>query len=183
MFPAAISPIRDLCMRHIIIDGYNVIRADPHLLALERQSLDEAREVLIRTLASSPRLANDRVTVVFDAAMGARPHAHHRLVGRIDVVYSATGQSADDLIMAQAETLAGNGTVIVVSNDREIRDRCRAAGCQVTGSENLLGQLPGRPRHLDRDEDEVEAPTLSTAKRGNPRRAPRGRRRVRDVRF
>jgi hypothetical protein len=98
-------------------------------------------------------------------------------------VYSATGQSADDLIMAQAEALAASGTVIVVSNDREIRDRCRAAGCHVTGSENLLDQLPGRPRRPGRDDDEDPTPTLSTAKRGNPRRAPRGRRRLQDVRF
>lgn len=170
-------------MRHIIVDGYNVIRADPRLLAFERRSLDEAREVLIRTLASSPRLVNDRVTVVFDAAYGARSHAHHRQAGRISVVYSASGQRADDLIMAEAEHLAGKGSVIVVSNDREIRDRCRAAGCQVSGSENLLGQLPGHARRVEPTEDADDVRTLSTTKRGNPRRAPRGRRRSRDVRF
>jgi predicted RNA-binding protein with PIN domain len=168
-------------LRHIIVDGYNVIRADPRLLEFERRSLDDAREVLIRTLASAPRLVNDRVTVVFDAELGVRRHAHRRQAGRIEVVYSPAGRRADDLIMAQAEALAGTGTVIVVSNDREIQDRCRAAGCQVSGSENLLGQLPGRMRPEPDDEGEIR--TLSTAKRGNPRRAPRGRKRQRDVRF
>src|SRR5947199_19155 len=51
-------------MRHIIVDGYNVIRADSRLQSLERVSLEHAREVLVRTLASSPRLANDDLQVV-----------------------------------------------------------------------------------------------------------------------
>jgi len=170
-------------MRHIIVDAYNVIRADPRLLAFERRSLDEAREVLIGTLAGSPRLVNDRVTVVFDAALGTRRHAHHRQAGKITVVYSAAGQSADDLIVLQAGSLARSGSVIVVTNDRDVRDRCRDAGCEVSGSENLLGQLPGRAAPRPPDQDDEDYRTLSTAKRGNPRRAPRGRRRSRDVRF
>lgn len=48
-------------MRHIVVDGYNVIRADARLQSFERQSLEHARQILAQMLASSPRLANDRI--------------------------------------------------------------------------------------------------------------------------
>lgn len=170
-------------MRHIIVDGYNVIRADPRLQSLERSSLEQAREVLARTLSSSPRLARDRITVVFDGARGTRTHVHGHRIGRVDVVYSARGETADDVIVVQAGALAGREQVVVVSNDLEVRERCRAAGCEISSSDNLLNQVPGRPKlTTDRDEEDL-APALSTVKKGNPRRSPRGAKRKREIRF
>jgi predicted RNA-binding protein with PIN domain len=169
-------------VRHIIVDGYNVIRADPRLQSFERDGLDKARDVLVRTLASSPRLVHDDVTVVFDGTGGTRGHVHSHSVGRIRVLYSARGQSADDVIVQEAASRSTRGQVIVVTNDGDVRRRCQVEGCEVSGSENLLGQLPGRVRRLPRRDEDDSDPSLSTVKRGNPRRSSRrsGRR---DVRF
>lgn len=170
-------------VRHIIVDGYNVIRADPRLQSFERDALEKARDVLVRTLASSPRLVRDRITVVFDGTGGTRGHVHAHSVGRVRVLYSARGQSADEVIVREAGSLRATGQVIVVTNDIEVRDRCRAADCEVSGSENLLNQLPGKVRRLPAQEDEDGSePSLSTVKRGNPRRSRR-RSHERDVRF
>jgi uncharacterized protein len=171
-------------VRYILIDGYNVIRADPRLSSLENVSLEHARTVLIQTVGSAPRLANDRVTVIFDGGRGERTNIHGHRVGRIEVVYSARGQTADDVIVGQAKSLGGQERVVVVSNDVDVRERCRAHGCEVSGSENLLGQMPGRaaPRRQDNPESD-RALSLSTVKRGNPRRTSRRDQRKRDVRF
>jgi uncharacterized protein len=169
-------------MRHIIVDGYNVIRTDPRLQSLERVSLEHARNILVQTLASSPRLTRDEVIVVFDGAYGTRDHVHGRSLGRIRLLYSARGQLADDVIVTEAETLVVLGEVVVVSNDLEVRDRCRAAGCKVSGAENLLTQMPGWQRGKQALPDAEVEPTLSTQKHGNPRRSSRRERR-RDVRF
>lgn len=171
-------------VRHIIVDGYNVIRADPRLQSFERVSLEHAREVLVRTLASSPRLVNDQVTVVFDGIGGTRQHVQSQRMGRILILYSARGQTADDVIVTHAQNQSSQAKVIVVSNDVAVRENCRAAGCEVSGSENLLSQLPGqrRPRPEPADDDERD-PTLSTVKRGNPRRSSKRERRRRDIRF
>lgn len=170
-------------MRYVIVDGYNVIRADPRLQSLERVSLEHARDVLVRTLASSPRLVNDRVVVVFDGAGGTRSHIHTQARGRLLTVYSARGQAADDVIVTQARELAGKGRVVVVTNDVEVRENCRAAGAEVSGAENLLDQMPGRARPTAAPiHDGDDAGRLSTRKKGNPRRASRRTRRQ-DVRF
>ena len=170
-------------MRQIIIDGYNVIRADPRLQSLEQVSLQTARDVLVRTLASSPRLSNDRILVVFDGRGGTRRHIHSRRMGRIDTMYSAQGQTADDVIVEQAGVLARSGRVVVVSNDVEVRERCRAEGCEVSASGNLLDQIPGRPRKAVSDTGDPGPTTLSTVKRGNPRRTSKRERGKRDIRF
>ena len=170
-------------MRQIIIDGYNVIRADPRLQSLERVSLQTARDVLVRTLASSPRLANDRILVVFDGRGGTRVHVHSHRVGRIDTLYSARGQTADEVIVQQATALARTSTVVVVSNDVEVRERCRAEGAEVSASGNLLDQIPGRMRNAPDRDDSGTAATLSTVKRGNPRRSSKRDRGKRDIRF
>jgi len=169
-------------VRHIIIDGYNVIRADPRLQWLEQGSMQHARNVLVQTLASSPRLVNDDIVVVFDGRGGTRAHVHSHKMGRIMTLYSARGQSADDVIVSHAQELARVGRVVVVSNDVEVREHCRAAGCEISASENLLGQIPGRPRMVQPREWAHE-PTLSTEKRGNPRKASKKARKNRDIRF
>jgi predicted RNA-binding protein with PIN domain len=99
------------------------------------------------------------------------------------LIYSAQGQTADDVIVRQARTMAGGDRVVVVSNDVELRERCRAAGCEVSAVENLLNQLPGVPRRLSQDNEVEVDTTLSTVKRGNPRRSSRRARRQREVRF
>jgi hypothetical protein len=108
-------------------------------------------------------------------------HATHQK--GIEVVYSGGGQTADDVIVAEASRLAGTGRVIVVSNDADLRSRCLSAGCEVSGSQNLLRQMPGRAPAPSDEEDGESPPTLSTRKHGNPHRAPRKARRPRPVRF
>lgn len=173
-------------MRHIIVDGYNVIRADTRLQAFEQVSLEHARNVLVQTLASSPRLVNDSLTVVFDGTHGARGHVHRHRVGRVEVLYSARGQTADDVIVQRAREMGPVTRVVVVTNDVSVRESCRAEGCEVSGSENLLHQMPGhrRPvRAVQPAENDDWQPTLSTVKRGNPRRTSKRARRQRDIRF
>ena len=170
-------------MRQIIVDGYNVIRADPRLLSFERVSLEHARETLVRTLAGSPRLVNDQIVVVFDGGLGTRSHVHMQRMGRIQLMYSARGQTADEVIVQHVRTLSGRGPVIVVTNDVEVREHCRAEGCEVSSSENLLGQVAGRPLPRRAQDEDDREPSLSTEKRGNPRRSSKKSRQQREVRF
>lgn len=168
--------------RHIIIDGYNVIRSEPRLQHLEATSLELARDTLVRTLESSPRLANDRLIVVFDGRFADRQHLHAQRRGRVEVVFSGRGQTADEVIVNQAEILARSGRVVVVSDDVEVRERSRAAGSEISACANLLNQIPGRVRKVDVADRDEAVPSLSTVKRGNPRRSSR-KGRKQEIRF
>ncbi|GAC1320141.1 MAG: hypothetical protein NVS2B16_03850 [Chloroflexota bacterium] len=169
-------------MRYILVDGYNVIRGDPRLQAMERVNLEQARNLLVQILASSPRLAHDHIVVVFDGADGSRSHVHSQRRGRVEMLYSARGQQADDVIVSYARDLAPKEKVVVVSNDVEVRESSRAAGADISGTDNLLNQMPGSTRQRFAGHDDDERGTLSTRKRGNPRRSSK-KARQRDIRF
>lgn len=78
-----------------------------------------------------------RLTVVVEGA--ARPAAREPVDG-VDVV--AAPGSGDDAIVAEAgRRLATGHRVMVVTADRELRQRCTAAGAAVTGPRWLTGLL------------------------------------------
>jgi predicted RNA-binding protein with PIN domain len=172
-------------MRHIVIDGYNVIRSDPTFVRIEQQSMEDARGALLNLVNSSPRLARDDITVVFDGS-GNRTFANGYRLGRVKAIFSPLGQSADDVIKEQARNARHPESLVVVTNDNDIRSYCEGLGCTVSRSENMLEQLPGQKRRTSRprqhDEEDGNAVT-GTKKKGNPRKLSKRARRDHDYRF
>ncbi len=151
--------------RLTIVDGYNVIRRDPALAELERRSLEQAREALVRRLAVDPTLRKDEVTVVFDGAKGGRSFEHSERRGRVLVVYSRLGESADEVIKRLVR--AASGAVRVISNDRELRDFASAHGS--TPVRVVPRQRGGPSPTADDEEDEPRHPKKGPAHRPKKR--------------
>lgn len=117
-------------MRYLI-DGYNVTMSDPATRGL---SAEEQREALIGRLAvrGSAMLGAGTVTVIFDG----RAADIATVRGSVEVRFSGD-ESADDVIvrLAAAERVG----VTVVTADRELSERVRAAGrARVLGCEALF---------------------------------------------
>jgi hypothetical protein len=115
-----------------VIDGYNLS------FALGKAMDDPAmarREVEQRLSKLARRAAGGSLLLVFDSAQeGERAVRAGRL---IDVFFAPSFQSADDVIVERA---ADPGT-IVVSNDRELRERSEARGALVLWSDALVAWL------------------------------------------
>jgi len=169
----------------ILVDGYNVIKNTPELLAVERRSLSAAREALVRKLSAKYRHTAHQVIVVFD---GQQTHETEEHIQRVRLIYSAESQTADEVIARLArEASGGRKTVVVASNDGEVRDAVTQAGGQSASSEELVKHLNAPPRLLARRfqhqqgvlrrlrGDEDEDTTHHT--KGNPRRPKRQDRR------
>jgi hypothetical protein len=101
-----------------IVDGYNVTMADA---ATRRLSRDEQRDALVRRLSirGEDLLGRGPITVVFDGHHGGGTSGGPNVSVRF-----ATGESADDAIVRMA---AGADDLLVVTSDRELRDRVREA--------------------------------------------------------
>lgn len=173
--------------RCIVVDGYNVIRNVAALAIADKRSLAAGREALLAQVMARYRHTPHRVLVVFDGD-GASERAEPLRCGvGSQVIFSATGESADAVILRTvARERALGWDVVVVSDDRDVRHGSAIHGAGGTGSDEMAQRLNAAPRHLERrarhhafvrsqwereDGDQRDRP-----RKGNARRAPRRRR-------
>ncbi|WP_274365240.1 NYN domain-containing protein [Paenibacillus thermotolerans] len=81
----------------LIIDGYNVIGAWPHLRGLRDKDLDEARSLLIESIAEYQGFSGTRCIVVFDAYNVPGLGRQYK-IRNIDVIYTKEKETADECI-------------------------------------------------------------------------------------
>jgi predicted RNA-binding protein with PIN domain len=183
--------------RVILVDGYNVIRHAPELLAAERRSLASGREALLAQIRASYQGASHRVIVVFDGDGPAETRAALAGLARGQIIFTARGVTADAVIVRlAAETRPHTDEMVVVTRDADLRQHVSEHGATSARPEDLRSRLQEAPRDVARrarhraavrgrwgmdddpeSDDERPAPDRT---RGNPKKAPRTRRTRRD---
>lgn len=121
--------------RLVLVDGYNVSQQHQGGRDLEGQ-----RVWLVQVLVNAAAVHRWRPVVVFDGqqAGGRLPAAGRQ---RVEVRFTGAGITADDELV-----LAVEGTdepVVVVTDDRELQDRVRAADADVVGTTAFLSVARG----------------------------------------
>lgn len=171
----------------ILIDGYNVIRNIPALLAAERLSLRDGREALLAQVVARYRHTPHRIVVVFD---GDGPTETTQPIARMPrgrVVFTRRGELADTVIQRLVATeREGGATVVAVSDDLEVRMAAEQQGgssARVDALATRLNEPPAYQRRLVRHRayvrqqwESVEDDTPSARRGGNPRRASKRQR-------
>jgi hypothetical protein len=120
----------------LLVDGYNVAKAawPDHLLEEQRTRLVRAVDELVcRTGATAE--------VVFDGPGDPAP-AGRQGTPSVNVRYSG-GELADDVVVDLIGGVPLDRPVVVVSNDREVRDGARNRAANVIGSDTLIGLFGG----------------------------------------
>lgn len=173
--------------KHVVVDGFNVIRRDPELARIERSDFPGAQQTLIQYLAQYRRGTDHQITVVFDGAGSDRSYRQRSQREGIDVVFSARGETADEVIMHLTHTALGRQSGwLVVTADRALAAACRSRQVGILPPEQLLRrarqrrEVPVSPEfwHGKREERGWSG---HTKKKGNPRRAPKQKRGTRDL--
>jgi len=121
----------------VIVDGYNV----GYLMPGERAPAP-ARIRVAPVLGHLQKMARGplKVIVVYDSDSG--PVETPLAPGPVSVRYGAGGEAADEEIVRLAGAL--EGPVVVVSSDREVRDRSEALGALPLWSEALIAWAGSR---------------------------------------
>lgn len=128
--PDALSALVEQQPDVIYIDGYNVAG----------QIIDEfhsrtARSTVVAKAARLAAAAGARVVVLFDA-VGIEGREKITSDGPVEIRFTKS-QIADDVIVQ--EVSADPSRAVVISSDRELNDRCAAAGCVTLWSEAFVG--------------------------------------------
>jgi predicted RNA-binding protein with PIN domain len=138
--PAGVAPgtteALDLLLhrdRLVLVDGYNVTLKHRKEFGLEQQ-----RTWLIQALANLARQRGVRPTVVFDGvAVGGQQRSGG---GReVTVRFSGADITADDEIVLELEST--DEPALVVTNDRELTQRCQRSGADVVPADQFVWVL------------------------------------------
>ncbi|PRX97031.1 NYN domain-containing protein [Allonocardiopsis opalescens] len=136
--PWLLDNLLALPQAHLLVDGYNVTKSGYPTLPLADQ-----RARLLGGLSGLAAQTKAEITCVFD---GAEVEGAHAMPGprRVRLLFSAPGETADDLIVRLVQAEPEGRPVVVVSSDGEIVRAVRRAGARPVPSRLLLRRLdPG----------------------------------------
>ncbi|MEJ7702259.1 MAG: NYN domain-containing protein [Geodermatophilaceae bacterium] len=119
---------------HVVVDGYNVTKSGYGELPLQMQ-----RGRLVTGLGVLAAQTGAEVTCVFDGA--ERPPLMPASPRGVRVLFSASGQTADDVIRRFVAAEPRGRAVVVVSSDREVADGIRRSGAYSVAAVALLRRL------------------------------------------
>lgn len=102
---------------YLIVDGYNIIFAWPHFEELRKSGLEHARLKLIDILVNYAALTGRQVILVFDAYRVKEFPARTEEMPGLQVIYTASGETADSLIEKLVGELSRENTVYVATSD------------------------------------------------------------------
>ena len=121
----------------VLVDGYNVTITSRGGLPLEAQ-----RRWLLDATAGAAARTGATFDVVFDSADAGRAAVGGRALG-VQVRFTAPGEEADDVVLDLACRIPARHPVVVVSDDRRVREGAQRLGANVLGVAQLVDVLRG----------------------------------------
>jgi len=112
-----------MALVRILVDGYSLLHNWPELAPGRPRHSAAAREALVFLLTRYQDACGTPITVVFDGS-GAPPNVpkNESRQGQVEVLFSGTGQTADDLIERAAHRFQPYGEILAVTDDNAERD-------------------------------------------------------------
>lgn len=121
-----------------LIDGFNLFHAAQSVLP---QGFDLGRSQLMSRLGEWAEATGDKLTVVWDGTPPPPPLARQLGDQRIREIYAGGSETADQRIAKLLESDTGTREIVVVSNDREVRQSARHYGARVDACEQFLKRV------------------------------------------
>lgn len=142
---------------HYVLDGYNVLFSrDTSSRASTGRDLENERSRFIEMLAGFQRRSGDRVTVVFDGGNKGRVRDDGEPTHGVEVIFSGSQLSADDVIMERLKRSRRSRRLLVVSDDRLIRDAARRARIRSLGTGEFMSETRRQSAAKEEKEPDVK---------------------------
>ncbi len=127
-----------MALIRILVDGYSLLHSWPELAPGRARHSAAAREELIHILTQYGDAIKTPITVVFDGA-GAPPGTPKLASSHgMEILFSRSGQTADDIIERAAHRFRPYGEVLVVTNDRAERETIMSEGAMASSCLNFI---------------------------------------------
>ena len=123
----------------LIIDGYNVLHTQPHLVTLMRSDMEQARHQLVRQIEAATLAMADQVTLVFDGKERGRDEGLSR--SRFEVIYASKELSADGLIERLVDKATTPERICVITSDTLEQRTVSGSGAYTMSAHEFMNQL------------------------------------------
>jgi len=137
-------------VRWVLVDGYSVLHAWTRFVEKKNQpkTLARRREELIGLLAQYADQTGRQVTVVFDGYAAKYKPLETEAVPGVEVLFSDSGQTADDLIERVVALAAQPAVMLVVTSDNAERRTVESLGAHSQSAEVFEEELANAVREL-----------------------------------
>lgn len=123
----------------LIIDGNNLLHADPALARLVKSNFALARNDCVRRLEGLLGLMANRITVIFDGTIGGRQSGFES--SAVEVQFTSSEASADSVIERLSSEADTPSAVLVISSDRLERHSVEASGVRSLSCRSFLEEV------------------------------------------
>jgi len=131
------------------VDGYSLLHSWPELAPGKPRHSAIAREELINRLTQYRDACGTPITIIFDGASG--PVVEFPSTPEVEIIYSRTGQTADQIIERVTHRLGSYGEVLVVTDDLAERDTVSSAGAMTSSCMNFIKTINNAVSDLERE--------------------------------
>ena len=129
-----------MALVRILVDGYSLLHSWPELAEGAPRHSEAARDALVEMLQQYQDACGTPVTIFFDGR-GARRKPKNESASAVEVLFSSSGQTADDLIERAALRFQPYGEVLVVTDDFAERDTVGGFGGSVASCANFIRMI------------------------------------------
>lgn len=130
-----------MALMRILVDGYSLLHNWPELAAGAPRHSERARDALADMLQQYQDASGTPVTLFFDGQGKRRSRPQNQSSHAVEILFSGSHQTADDLIERAAHRFQDYGEVLVVTDDFAERDTVSASGASVASCANFIGMI------------------------------------------
>ena len=134
----------------ILVDGYSLLHNWPELAPGKPRYSMEARDELIRILTLYRDATHTPITIVFDGA-GKSRGTDDLSTPDLEILYSRSGQTADQIIERVAARMSDYGEVLAVTDDHAERDTVFYQGGLASSCANFIETVERTLQEQERD--------------------------------
>ena len=135
----------------ILVDGYSLLHSWTGLAPGAPRHSAAARDELVHILRLYSDAVGTPITVVFDGAGHRGSNSPSESSASVEILFSRTRQTADQIIERVTHRMKPYGEVLVVTDDYAERDTVVSMGGFASSCENFIQRIHGALRDLERD--------------------------------
>lgn len=140
-----------MALARILVDGYSLLHSWPELAAGAPRHSAAARDELINVLTRYSDAVGTPVTVVFDGGGHRGTRSREESGSAVEVIFSRTGQTADQIIERVTHRMKPFGEVLAVTDDYAERDTVISLGGFASSCDSFINTIQNALQDLERE--------------------------------